>query len=443
MARSFRYYQKKRGNRRTGSSTLGRAGEILFFAVFLAFGCGGLVWIIAGLIIPEWRVNHEFVQHTCKVLGTRIGQRPGEDGPLYRPEVQIEYQIGDETYKVWTYDITTARDFVSSYSSGREDKQAILDRFAPGGPKGDRTYDCWYDPADPGVVVLVRGYSWWVWLVCIVPVTFILIGGIGLVYRLLHWGKSAERSAAMTQRAKQHDLFGVNGHSGQSLPNIPDGSDIINSPGTTLRFRLPIATSSGWALFGATAICLLWNGILSIFLVIAVNAHVGGKPDWFLTLFLIPFVLVGIVLAVVFVRQVLVTTGIGPTLVEISDHPLRPGQQCRLFLSQSGRLSINSLKVFLVCEEQSTYRQGTDTRTDTREACRQDVFCRERFEVHRGQPLETECELLVPDQAMHSFKTDHNEVNWKLLVEGDVAGWPDFSRSFPVIVYPKNGKTGP
>ncbi len=26
---------------------------------------------------------------------------------------------------------------------------------------------------------------------------------------------------------------------------------------------------------------------------------------------------------------------------------------------------------------------------------------------------------------MHSFKSDHNEVNWVLSVEVDVAGWPE------------------
>jgi hypothetical protein len=37
---------------------------------------------------------------------------------------------------------------------------------------------------------------------------------------------------------------------------------------------------------------------------------------------------------------------------------------------------------------------------------------------------------------MHSFKADHNEVRWRLLVRGDVAGWPPFDRSFPIVVIP-------
>jgi hypothetical protein len=44
---------------------------------------------------------------------------------------------------------------------------------------------------------------------------------------------------------------------------------------------------------------------------------------------------------------------------------------------------------------------------------------------------------------MHSFKSAHNEIAWKLLVKGSPVRWPEFERSFPVIVYPgRNGKGG-
>ena len=35
MARNFRYYEKKRGHRRTGSRLFGSVGEAIFFAVLL------------------------------------------------------------------------------------------------------------------------------------------------------------------------------------------------------------------------------------------------------------------------------------------------------------------------------------------------------------------------------------------------------------------------
>ncbi|HYW81253.1 MAG TPA: hypothetical protein VE890_16840 [Thermoguttaceae bacterium] len=433
LAFRFRFYHKKRGSRRTGSSRLGSAGELIFFAFFSLIGCAGFAVAFMALVVPQWRVNHEFVEHRCIVLDKRIGELNDEDGTLYRPEIEIEYHIGDETFRIWTYDIHQA------YSSGREAKQAILDQFLID-PKNPIEYVCWYDPAEPGTAVLVRNYMWWVWLVLIVPSTFILIGLGGVIYRVLHWGKSTERRAVMQQRVKQRDPFVAGGAASRKFPNVPDDSDITNSPGTTLRYRLPASASAGWQLFGLLMASIVWNGIVSVFVVLAVRGHAKGEPDWFLTLFMIPFVGIGIFLIVLFIRQLLVATGIGPTLVEISDHPLQPGDSCRLFVSQSGRLSINSLRVCLVCEEQATYRQGTNTRTETREVYRQELACHEGFEVHRGLPFETECELEMPAVAMHSFKSDHNGIGWHVVVEGDVAGWPDYRRAFPLIVYPGSGR---
>ena len=431
MARKLRYYEKKRGSRRTGSKTLASAGEALFFAILLLSGCGGLVAAVVFLVVPEWRVNHEFIETTCRIEDKRVGQIESEDGTLYRPELKIEYQVDGQPYhSAWIYDVRNA------YSTGREEKAATLERFIKG-----KEYVCWYDPADPYVVVLVRGYHWWIWLVFAVPLSFIVIGGGGVLYSVLHWGKSAERRAAMARRAQRRDLFKGNGRFRRRFPNIPEDSDITNSPGTKLRFRLPIRSSPGWALFGVLVACLFWNGIVSVFALGALRAHLDGQPDWLLTLFLIPFVLGGIGLIALLIRQLLLATGIGPTLVEISDHPLHPLDQCRLFVSQSGRLRVNSLAVLLVCEEATTYRQGTDTRTETREVYRREIFRREGFEVRHGLPFETECELAVPAGAMHSFKADHNEVNWKLVVKGDAAGWPGYERTFPLVIHPSNGRT--
>ena len=220
------------------------------------------------------------------------------------------------------------------------------------------------------------------WLVFTVPVSFIIIGAGGLIYVLLHWGKSAERRAAdgSARGQRERDFFGASGAGDRRYPTVPQGADMTNSPGTKLKFRLPMATSPGWALFGTL-------GVLH-----RLERHRGGvrrdgrqraispaSRDWLLTLFTVPFAAIGVWAIVVLVRQLLVATGIGPTLVEISDHPLYPGGQYRVFLSQSGWLTVNRLRVSLVCEEVATYRQGTDTRTETREVFRQELFRREQF----------------------------------------------------------------
>jgi hypothetical protein len=431
LARGFRLYGKKRGHRRTGSPALGTLGEAVFFAALVVIGCASLVLLFNTLVVPEWRVNHEFAETTCKVLDTQIVETPGEDGPLYRPEFKIEYEVAGVEYRDWHYDIHRA-------SVARANAQAVLDRFELFAAS-HKTYPCWYDPADPSVVVLVRGIPWWVWLIFTVPASFVVIGAGGLLYTLLRWGKSAERRAALAQRVQESELFGGNSRGQSVFASVPPGADMTNSPGTRLKFRLPMVTSPGWALFGALALCVVVNGIVSVLAVVAIRDHVAGKPDWAWTLFTIFFALIGLGTIVVFLRRLWATTGVGPTLVEISEHPLQPGGQYRLFLSQSGRLTVNALRACLTCEEAVTYRQGTNARTETREVFRQELFCRENFEIHGGMPFELEFELSLPAGAMHSFRAEHNEINWSLVVHGEMAGWPDYMRSFPLVVRPAQG----
>ena len=144
----------------------------------------------------------------------------------------------------------------------------------------------------------------------------------------------------------------------------------------------------------------------------------------------------GIGLAVYLSRQIMRATGIGPTRVEISAHPLVPGKPYEIFLSQAGRLNMRVLEVWLACDERATFRQGTDTRTETRRVYQQRCFVREDFEIAQGLPFESRCQVAVPAGAMHSFHAGHNEVSWKLIVKGNVSGRPEYQREFQIVVSP-------
>ena len=73
----------------------------------------------------------------------------------------------------------------------------------------------------------------------------------------------------------------------------------------------------------------------------------------------------------------------------------------------------------------------------------QPIFRCDAFDSGRPAPFEASCEVQMPDRAMHSFQSAHNEVNWRFIVRGKISGWPDYERSFPVLVYPsENGKEG-
>jgi len=434
LARNFRIVPKKRGNRSTGSKVWGKAVEAALSAAFLAAGCIALVVVLVQVVIPEWRANHQFVDHKCVVLETRLGKQEGGDGALYRPEIRIQYTVDGEKYVVWTYAVR------GGYSASRAAVQEIVRTYQPG-----QEYPCWYDPADPSVAVLARSYSWWFWLTLAIPASFILIGVGGLVHAAMTWGKSTERRAALAKRAAQMAPFDADGRDTAEFPYVPRPTITTDSPGTTLTYRLPIVAASGWKLFAGAVACLGWNGIVAVFACVAISGFLEGRRDWVLTAFLLPFVAVGGGLIVYFFRYVLVASAVGPTLVEVSEQPLHPGRRYDVFVSQTGRLRMNSLEVFLACDEQATFHQGTNTRRESLRVFEQPVYRREQFELRHGVPCEARCTLDIPVGAMHSFKSDHNEITWKIIVKGDVVGWPNFARSFPVIVYPSpngsNGKT--
>jgi hypothetical protein len=262
-----------------------------------------------------------------------------------------------------------------------------------------------------------------------------LIGGAGLAYALWYWDKSPEHQAARGQLGRI-DLFEEINARAKDFPTIPHDADLINSPGTHLKYRLPSSNSQGWRLFGATAVCIVWNGIVVVFTVLAVRRHFHGAGDWRLDLLVFPFLLMGGFLIYYFVRELLIVTGVGQTFAEISDHPLLPGGTYELYLAQGGHLSLKSIDILLQCTEQAAYRQGTDTRTDRRIVFSRTLFHQDNLEILPGQPLEAHCDLRVPDDAMHSFTADHNQVQWTLAVRAVAEGWPAFERNFPVVVYP-------
>lgn len=439
--RSFRFYEKKRGHRRTGSSKLGRAGELIASLCLVVAGGLFLYFIAKNWFLPAWRVSHGFVETTCTVLDRRVGETSHGDVTLYRPEVRIEYRVAGTPYRIWTYPVPTLQGPLaqgkgqadSLYSPGRTDKQEIINQFIV-----NREYYCWYDPQAPEVAVLLRGFYWGVWLSLIVPVSFVILGGVGVAHSLLYATTSAERRAALARRAGRLDPF--DDANAAELPKIPDDATITDSPGTTLAYRLPIRTSPAWMLVLLGSACVIWNVLVVVSAGYAINNHLEGRPDWVLPVFLIPFVLVGVGMMVYFVYRVLVANGIGPTLIEISDHPLIPGHSYQVFVSQSGRLQLRSFSVRLVCEEEATYRQGTDIRVQRCLVHDQELIRREALEIHRGTPFEMQCELCVPDTAMHSFRANHNEIRWKLLVDGRLRRWAGYQRDFAVIVHPPTGQ---
>jgi hypothetical protein len=336
VARFFRLWVKKRGDRRTGSRVAGGAGEAFFFGVLFLLG----VVSLAGVLIDQL-----------------LDPTPG----LLRP-----------------------------------------------------------------------GFGFWVLFLALT--SFVVIGGVGLIFAVMHMGTSAERRSALVKQATNIEILR------NDLPAIPTGENLINSPGVTLAYRLPISQSPAGRLLAATIVFLLLTGITAIVAVLAAREHQASQPDWFLTFFVGVLVFLEGLVTWYFLRQLWQHTRIGPTCVEISHHPLRPGHEYAIFVSQQGRVMLQGLRMSLVCEEEATYQQGTDIRTEFQAIHEQLIFSRCAVRIDPAVPFELQASLHVPRHAMHSFQSGHNAVRWKLIVKAEPEKWPMFVRSFPVLVHPaRNG----
>lgn len=403
---------------------LGSFGSGCFCALSLIIGCAALGAIFVGLTVPELRANRDFVEHRARLIDKRLDEQPASDGPVFAPRFRLQFTVQGRGYSPWaSYDVTDL------HTRDRQRGESLLADFKTG-----EEYACWYDPRNPERVVLARGYTWFAWLMLVMPVPFIAVGAGGLSYVIWNWGKSAERRAVMAQQSARREQFEMTGQE-PPFPSVPSPGDLTESPGTTLAFRLPTG-EPGWNLLGLLLLSLVWNSIVAVFLWMAVEGYRRGSPDWLLAMLVAPFALAGAGLVGLFLRQLLAAGGMGPTIVEISEHPLYPGGRFELFIDQSGKLSVQRFRVVLACDEEATYRQGTDARTATRRVYEHEVYCREAFEVQPGAGFQVRASLEIPACAMHSFRAEHNKVCWKLIVSGEAARRGEFERSFLLHVYP-------
>ncbi|MFM7076529.1 MAG: hypothetical protein ACKO3G_10745 [Planctomycetaceae bacterium] len=290
-------------------------------------------------------------------------------------------------------------------------------------------------PAGDGAPDALGGPLWWLRLpTLLIPLAIMAFGGAGLARVVVSWGKSQEHRAS--SRRPLLDGPDSRGLDPRELPGVPACDDLENSPGTVFRYRLPLESPENWSLAGFGMFALLWNAIV---VVLAVGVGVDlmrGTTDWLLVGLLVPFVIVGIGGIVFFVRAAVLATSVGPTHVEISDHPLRPGAAYDVLVGQGGASPLESIEMGLEMEETAAFRQGTDTRTQRLVVRRHPVAQWRSVRPVPGGSFEGRVAVRVPTDAMHSFSSANNAVHWRLVVRARPQRWPPFTRVFPVVVLP-------
>lgn len=450
LSKTFRLFGNKMRGRSSVSQFPGSLGETVLFASLWVVGCATFLILLFNAIIPEVQVNWEYAQTVCEIRDYRIETIQDGQRTEYRPALQIHYKVEGESFTIWAFDLSRLDETEDSHYRDEESAWQALRPFY----KNDhsfahdkdsiigRKFLCWYDPNAPKDVVLLRGYRFAPLLTIILVLALVVVTTIGLILRLIVLGKSPERRAdsSATNRRCLRMIDPVDGTE-RDYPTVPDVTSLNDSPGTRLDYRLPVVDAAAGLTFSLLLVTIAWNGLMAVFVVMFFHSIISGTPDWHLAAFIIPFLGIGIWILVRLMRRIRSFGNVGPTLVEISRHPLHPGDTCRIHISQSGLGDIQRFEVSLICEETSIYRQGTNMLSDSQVVFSRRLVSRDTIECRRNESYEIDATLTVPDGAMHSFVSSSNSIRWKLLVEGCPPGNRPLHRELPVVICPSTRRS--
>lgn len=381
---------------------------ILFFSLFFIAGCAFFyIFFIRPLLgILDAR---DWPEVPCTVISSKVESHSSSDGTTYSVEIVYKYTVAGKPYQSDRYDFT---DFSSS---GRNGKQKIVRRYPPG-----KKTICFVNPDDPNSAVLNRDFSPWM-LFGALPFLFIVVGAGGMYFAV----SSMRKSKKGAEDSKWQQAMSA----GQDSIDFRNPEAFIASKGPQ---TLKAKSSPLFGFIVILMVALFWNGIVSIFLREVIEDFQRGQPNWFIAIFLIPFVLIGLGLIAGVGYTFLALFNPRPTLmIDVASTPL--GGSFRLSWKFSGQTgSIRQMKIELRGQEESQYRRGTSNYTDTETFAEITILETNNFiDIGRG-----EARVDIPADTMHSWEADHNKVLWNIAVHGDIAWWPDVDETFPITITP-------
>lgn len=207
-----------------------------------------------------------------------------------------------------------------------------------------------------------------------------------------------------------------------TLPKLTDGAKSLDP--TTHSQTLKPYQGGSWRTFQfLLTFAIVWNGI-----VIFAKPQNSSPIMWI-------FVLVGVVIAAITIRQGLVLLNPKVTLT-VHDLPLTMGSRANVIWqvgNGSTRTSkISEFSIELIGQEQATYHRGTDTYTDTHD------FHSKLYEIsqHQLQGGQGSIRLQIPTVTMHTWHSQNNQVVWLLHVRGKIHRWPDIDEKYEITVFP-------
>jgi len=202
--------------------------------------------------------------------------------------------------------------------------------------------------------------------------------------------------------------------------------------------ELAPSSSPGKTALQVGLFALIWNAItwtISFFL----WREGAFSESWIILVFVGFFLVFGLVLIGVLVSQVLAAVRTRAARLAIERPALLLGDRVRVLVGQDlkGFLPVNKFTMTLLCREWVRYRQGTDTKTDTRTVHEVTTVLLEPGGQQQSAPLSAEAEIEILADAMHSFEAADNKIEWLVKITLDVPNWPNTDTEFKLSVVPR------
>ena len=400
------------GDARSGA----RSGLALvgFGALFAAVG-GLLFWFLALVPLTQTWAARSWERRTCTVEQSAVLSHDGDEGTTYSVDILYRWERGRGVERSSRYG------FFGGSSSGYAAKAEIVRAHPPGAE-----VPCWVDPVRHGEAVLARDPGAWA-LLAAFPLVFLAAGAA----MIAAGARALRRSPDQAARTARGELaVRASEETADCLPAV----DPTPGPAT-----LAPESSRAGRVAGVAIAAVFWNGIVSVFLGQAWASFQRGSPDWFLTVFLLPFVAVGIGLVFAFLYTLLALRNPRPQLV-LGVRAASPGETIDLGWSFAGAAQrLARVRISLQGIEHATYQVGTDSRTAT------ETF----HELVLADVSAPACaaggrlRVTIPADAMHSFSAANNKIVWQLAVHGEIRLWPDADEVFPLAVLPRADRARP
>jgi hypothetical protein len=395
------------GSRDPSSAQASRQLQQLGGKAMAAFG---LVFMLPGLAVgyffgvrPMLQVHRaqSWPSAPATVLSSEVRTHRGSDSTTYSIDITFSYIWDGREYTSDRYD------FSMGSSSGRESKTRVVRAH----PVGHR-FEAYVNPRNPEQAVINRDFQW----------LYLGLLGFGSVFVIagLAIAIAGFRAARPGSRSDTRSYL-------PPLPKTDPGGGLLLKP-----------EHSPWAkVFSLLLISLFWNGIISVFLLQGWRSWQNNSTDYFLILFLIPFVLVGAALILGFFYALL--AAFNPRLLLLLSPALpRPGETITLdWEFQGSTRRLNGFTLILEGLEHIQYTTGSGKNSSTH--TRESLFYQQTL-LHTDNPERLQENTLshgIPGELPHSFHAPNNKIIWRIRIHGPIRFWPDLKQTFPLTLLPK------